>query len=117
MHEQLYLYPIEWQCDYRDNLEFAEGVCRSVMPIFVKVKITAINNIINCLIFSFRPPQTYPQGNEAYPVAMNLNHDQFKRECIIIFREYKNKSLALYEKLIDSGYYIDHDTEIVSKKN
>ncbi len=106
------LYPVTWQCEYPQNLQFAEGVCKSTMPIFVKTKITAINNVINCLIFSFRPPPEYSQGNEAYPVSIDLKSYEFEQTCIVIFKQYKEKSKILYEKLIELGYLIDMDTEI-----
>ena len=106
------LYPIVWECEYTQNLEFAEGVCKSIMPIFVKVRITAINNIINCIVFSFRPPPEYSQANEAYPVPIDLKIHEFKQTCVLIFKYYKEKSKILYEKLIEVGYLIDMDTEI-----
>jgi hypothetical protein len=49
----------------------------------------------NCLIFAFQPPYDWKAGNEAYPVALNLDQKQFQYECKTIYTIYKEKSIKL----------------------
>jgi hypothetical protein len=88
-----------WTCNYPENLKFSEKVTKYPLPQFVKVKLSAENNQINCLIFSFQPPMEYPQGNEVYPVPINLDEKAFEMECREIYKVYKEKSKQLCEKL------------------
>ena len=104
----------DFVCDYPENLRFCRIVIKAPMPTYVTTTISSLNKQINCLIFAFQPPMSYPMGNEAYPVAINLDPRRFKFECVTIFRQYKEMSNNLCEKLTSLGYSINHDTGLLT---